>query len=284
VFKTQWKYNGERIITQLPFAIDDYNMDETYYNFHKCFTKGPRTNLIPIAIFRACSLYDWGEDYPVITFPGVVSLPKKEIVVDVAKENLWKYLLKECPGYDQIYSLSRESSGFHLLKRKKPGDCVICQRNHDKSDAYIFIKGPMQNVLLGCYRSSEYKLLACMKPECQVDYEEPEEVITEGALNKDQKYILPLSMEDKVQVIIAPMGMGKTHALVEFLKKQDRKVRILCLSPRISDSDATYGRFGDARLEFEHYLGADINKLYKCERLILQMESLYKISEDYNIK
>jgi len=97
-------------------------------------------------------------------------------------------------------------------------------------------------------------------------------------LIKDQKYILPLSMEDKVQVI-APMGMGKSHALVEFLKKQDCKVQILCLSPRISYSDATYGRFGDVRLEFEHYLGADINKLYKSEHLILQMELLYKISE-----
>jgi len=195
-----------------------------------------------------------------------------------------KYLLKECPGYDQIYSLSRESSGFCLLKRKKPGDCVICQRNHDKSNAYIFIKGPMQNLLLGCYRSREFKLLASMKPKCKGDYEEPEEVITEGILIKDQKYILPLSIEDKVQVIVAPMGMGKMHALVEFLKKQDHKVQILCLSPRISYSDATYGRFGDARLEFEHYLGAYINKLYKSECLIFQMESLYKISEDYKIK
>jgi len=60
--KTQWKYNEENIITQLPNAIDDYGMDETYDNFHKWFTKGPRTNLIPITIFRACSLYDWGED------------------------------------------------------------------------------------------------------------------------------------------------------------------------------------------------------------------------------
>jgi len=75
VFKTQWKYNGEKIITQLPFAIDDYNMDETYDDLHKWLTKGPRTNLIPIAIFRACSLYDWGEDYPVITFPELASVP-----------------------------------------------------------------------------------------------------------------------------------------------------------------------------------------------------------------
>jgi len=95
VFKTQWKYNGEKIITQLPFARDDYNMDETYHNFHKWFTKGPRTNLIPIDILRACSLYDWGEGYPVITFPGVVSLPKKEIVVDVDKEKLWKEVLAQ---------------------------------------------------------------------------------------------------------------------------------------------------------------------------------------------
>jgi len=143
----------------------------------------------------------------------------------VAKEKLWEYLLKECPGYDQIYSLSRGSSGFYLLKRKKPRDCVICQRKHDNSDAYIFIKGPMQNFLLGCYRSNEFKLLACMKPECKGDYEEPEEVITEGTLIKDQKYILPLSLEDKVlMIIVAPTGMGKKHALVEFLKKQDCKV------------------------------------------------------------
>jgi len=39
-----------------------------------------------------------------------------------------------------------------------------------------------------------------MKPECKGDSEEPEEVITEGTLIKGQKYILPLSMEDKVQV------------------------------------------------------------------------------------
>jgi len=96
----------------------------------------------------------------------------------------------------------------YLLKRKKPGDCVICQRKHDKSNAYIFIKGPMQNVLLGFYRSNEFKLLACMKPECKGDYGEPEEVITQGSLIKD---ILPLSMEDKLQVIVAPMGMGKTR-------------------------------------------------------------------------
>jgi len=91
-------------------------------------------------------------------------------------------------------------------------------------------------------------------------------------------------MEDKVQIIVAPMAMGKTHAWVEFLKKQNRKVWILCLSPWISYSDATYGQFADARLEFELYLGTDINKLYKSKCLILQMESLYNISEDYNIK
>jgi len=61
-------------------------------------------------------------------------------------------------------------------------------------------------------------------------------------------------------------------------------VQRLCLSPWISYSDATYGQFGNARLEFEHYLGAAINKPYKSERLILQMELLYKISEDYSIK
>jgi len=66
--------------------------------------------------------------------------------------------------------------------------------------------------------------MACMKPKCKGDYEEQEEDITKGTLIKDQKYILPLYMEDKVQVIVAPMGMGKTHALVEFLKKQDCEV------------------------------------------------------------
>jgi len=35
--------------------------------------------------------------YPVITFPKLASLPK-EIIVDAAKEKLWEYLLKECPG------------------------------------------------------------------------------------------------------------------------------------------------------------------------------------------
>jgi len=61
-------------------------------------------------------LYDWGEDYHDISFPKLVSLPKKEALVGVAKEKLWEDLLKECPYYDQIYSLSRESSSFYLLK------------------------------------------------------------------------------------------------------------------------------------------------------------------------
>jgi len=64
-----------------------------------------------------------------------------------------------------------------------------------------------------------------MKPKCKGEYEEPEEVITKGTLIKDQKYILPLSMEDKVQVV-APVVMGKMHALVEFLKKQDCMVQV----------------------------------------------------------
>jgi len=78
------------------------------------------------------------------------------------------------------------------------------------------------------------------------------------------------------------MGMGKTYTLKKFIKSLPQDKRICVLSSRISYSDSADGGFEEIGVKLNHYKQENKDKLYKCHRLIIQMESLYKIGAKNN--
>jgi len=68
--------------------------------------------------------------------------------------------------------------------------------------------------------------------------------------------------------------------LRSLLKNLPKDKRICILSSRISYSDSTAGGFEEIGVKLNHYKIKDKRKLYKCKRLIIQMESLHKIGAE----
>jgi len=93
----------------------------------------------------------------------------------------------------------------------------------------------------------------------------------------DKEYVNKLSKTERIQCISAPMGMGKTVALKKYIESLPQEARICILSTRITYSDAQHLDLLARGLEFTHFKGENSSKLYKHKRLIIQMESLYKI-------
>lgn len=81
---------------------------------------------------------------------------------------------------------------------------------------------------------------------------------------------------EKIQVIIADTGFGKTEKLIEHLQKNINK-KVLSITPRVSLADSQHSTFPD----FKHY-----NNVFKSpvnnedlHKLIIEFESLFKLSE-----
>jgi len=100
------------------------------------------------------------------------NLPEKpkqvsQKIENLDKEELWTALLEKCEGYETQFQLRHNNeSAFITLERIHPGRCAICERDHDKSDSYIFFNAKEESAMLGCYRANkQYIYLTSMKPE-----------------------------------------------------------------------------------------------------------------------
>jgi len=84
--------------------------------------------------------------------------------------------------------------------------------------------------------------------------------------------------DNKMQIISACMGGGKTFGIKQYLNKINFK-KILFVSPRKSFSDFIEGEFKEFGINNYQDKKIDINN---CDRLVIQMESLHKLNDNNN--
>lgn len=278
VYNPVWTFKGKTIVTQLPENYPDF--DEPNRKFINWFTTYEDTPCIsPIRIFFATTM-SMVDGCRHLHF----NLPDKpkarfEMAKNIDKDRIWEALLKECRGYDEQFELlDIDKESLLKLRRIKSGYCYICKRVHDSSDGFISVVGKEESLILGCFRSKKGKYITCFKPELRKPYEEGSTELREGEVIEGKKYTEELCDKATVQCVSAPMGMGKTFALKKFLQKLPSRTKICILSSRISFSDSTQEGLNKLELGFKHYKQENQHNLYRCGRLIIQMESLYKIS------
>jgi len=168
----------------------------------------------------------------------------------MATEKLRTALLNTCEGYDKQFRIkSTANPNLFVLQRKAPGFCYICKRVHDKGDSYISSKDG--EFYIGCYQNPKNRAAV-------------------------EENILETLTKTKIGCISAPIGMGKRTAIINFVRSLPPNAKILILSTRFLSSD-------QIRAGFKHCKEEDQYRLYKFKRLILQMDSLHKISEEYCI-
>jgi len=142
-------------------------------------------------------------------------------------EELWNCLINKYPAYENLYTPSEEfnDKGFLILNRKQAGYCQVCEKEHESSGAYLFIKGEEETVLLGCYRKEQYKpddkykFITCLKPKLKESCYEP---YVPHKIDADEVYdepvMRPLPTDKPILLVKRAMGKEKTKSLVELLK------------------------------------------------------------------
>jgi hypothetical protein len=128
-------------MTQLPKYYPDMDRELTkretrFYNWFTLYKN--ETFISPLRIFCACSLVVC-EECKFIYFNLPPEEPKKKIE-KVEGLDLGSLLASKCLGYEEQFLVSEDSSGFYKLERLCSGHCYICDRTHDKSNAFILSK------------------------------------------------------------------------------------------------------------------------------------------------
>lgn len=90
-----------------------------------------------------------------------------------------------------------------------------------------------------------------------------------------------LSLSEKIQCIISPMGTGKTEQMRIFTKL-NLNLKILIISSRISLGDDLYSNVKKMCPSFKHYKEKNI-EMDKCDHLVVQSESLHRLTLSYDI-
>ena len=104
-------------------------------------------------------------------------------------------------------------------------------------------------------------------------------------VNESVKYVQDLEFDGRVLCINSAMGSGKTSAVCRYIKKHNPK-RVIVLSPRISYAKSITNEYnekikGDDQVEFMCYKHMKKEQIETCDRIVISMESLHKLSFDY---
>jgi len=85
-----------------------------------------------------------------------------------------------------------------------------------------------------------------------------------------------ITLQEKTDIFLkAPMGCGKTTAIVRELKKLNNETKILVISPRRTITATIYGKFKEENVDINNYLNCVPNS--NSERLIISPNSLIKL-------
>lgn len=98
------------------------------------------------------NIFSFADETVVISKPKTLYPPKKWNEKDFSEidEFLCKY-------YQDVFSNNGLSNDFVLLLRKKPSNCILCNRIHDAENAYIMKTG--KNLYFVCRRNNGEKFL-----------------------------------------------------------------------------------------------------------------------------
>jgi hypothetical protein len=91
--------------------------------------------------------------------------------------------------------------------------------------------------------------------------------------------LLSYHLDNKILAIKSPYGSGKTQFLSKLIDNHYQDKKVLFITNRITLSYALYKDFKN----FAHYLDKTISDLNKCDKLIIQLDSLYKIDPNTSL-
>jgi hypothetical protein len=108
-------------------------------------------------------------------------------------------------------------------------------------------------------------------------------------IDENVRYVKDLEWEKhrKVLCINSCMGSGKTTSICKWIKENNPK-RVIVLSPRISFAKSITHEYnekiGEEQQKFKCYKDMKNSDIATCNRIVISMESLYKISYDFCMK
>jgi hypothetical protein len=199
--------------------------------------------------------------------------------------------------------IGQSNDNFVKLNRTHPSVCPLCERIHEKdTQNYLVVIGGPQNVFFKCFRttpdtSKQSLYLGCLNPDYEYTVEEKQQIsqfINKKPIASNHHYceehvksVHPIS--GTILLICSYLGTGKTTAFIEYIRRTNPR-RVLILSPRqlyarsiTSEYNCTKSHLPPPVGEpFKCYL--DVEDVTKCNRLVLQMESLHKLSDLDNAK
>lgn len=103
--------------------------------------------------------------------------------------------------------------------------------------------------------------------------------ITGKKFKCNSDYFYDIKMTENIYIIKAYLGAGKTTSIIKFIKTLHKDISILVLTPRIAFSQTILYELNKNDLKFNHYQD---KKQLKSDRLVIQVESLHKITKNYD--
>ncbi len=184
----------------------------------------------------------------------------------------------------------RHRNGLFEFRRVKASHCQHCQREHAKDNTMIITVAPTGGVFISCRKSTGGSLLlgTLSTAEAFVAQAQEEQVVKLLSI-PPAKYTtkfdtLPLNIvysEPKIRpfelcdtlCVHAAMKMGKTKALMEYIKLLPADAIIRFVSFRVTFSGNIKSSFTDFTLYSDHNTTFD----HTTKKLIIQVESLHRL-------
>lgn len=216
--------------------------------------------------------------------------------VDISKKELWDTM--KSIGIDTSHMKSIEHHkptcesdiGYHICMNNTPYLCPRCNVYHDGKRMPLFMIRS-NSIYLDCWRGIETQTLSSkfiMKLDINDNKERRykkleslcDSVFSTNILTSSDdmigewRYIPTIPNKDTV-FIVSPMGTGKTYAIRKYIENHP-DISVLILSTRVAYANQEYNELKD--LGFIHY---GMNSTWtSADRLIIQMESLYRCEKD----
>jgi hypothetical protein len=249
----------------------------------------------------------------------IVEHKNSKSIVDKS-DTLWKKLEKFCPSKYIDGSTFREMiDNLIVFSRTEPSMCPVCIRQHDHDNtAMIYLIPTYKQIAMyfKCRKNDTKVHIA----DVDLDKIENDTKLTNDTTSTDQiaqpliniqsmytskiKYFInkDLTREEivykgktkifenkeldeypksEILLVRAPMKMGKTKKLIEYMNKYFKNSTIVIISFRCTFSLEMKRKFENFSL-YSSIKGRDIS-LKEHKRLIIQVESLYRLKNDENI-
>jgi hypothetical protein len=193
--------------------------------------------------------------------------------------------------------VSSQSGNFFKLISDRKHECPLCSRIHEKENQYILVISGKQNVFFKCFRTTHLQdrqsiFLGSLNPDYEYTIEDQQaemERIRVKSIRADYSYNLPHveklnPIPWTVMLVQSYLGTGKTSTFIKYVRENNPD-RVLILSPRQTFARSICAEFNVNKPHlpdlvgepFQCYLDVRGDDISKCNRLVLQMESLHRL-------